>query len=89
MVGADGYALLAALDAPGAPPEPAGLPVVATLRDVWARHFERPAQPPGDRPPGRGGEPQPGEPPAAAEAARADTQVEVRLRDSRALPRAA
>jgi len=72
--------LLAAVDAPGAPPEVVVLPAVATLRAVWARHFERP-----DRPPGKGAGTG-GEPPAAPARAPA---ADVRLRDSRTLPRAA
>ena len=36
QVGADGFRLLDAIDAPGAPPE-----AVALLRRVWDRHFER------------------------------------------------
>ena len=36
-VGADGVALLAALDAPDAPPRLRALPAVAALRRVWAR----------------------------------------------------
>ena len=77
MVGADGYTLLDALDAPGAPPEVAALPAVATLRAVWARHFERP-----HRPPERGEAAPSAEPPAGSAPA-------VRLRDGRTLPRAA
>ncbi len=79
VVGADGYALLDALDGPGAPADLARLPEVGTLRAVWARHFERP-----DRPPGRGGEP-----PAEAPAGTPALDASVRLRDSRTLPRAA
>ena len=41
QVGADGFRLLDAIDAPGAPPEAAALPAVALLRRVWDRHFER------------------------------------------------
>jgi IS5 family transposase len=58
-VGADGAALLAALDAPGAPPGLAALPAVATLRDVWAQQFE-PAGP---------NDPAPGRAPGAARSA--------------------
>jgi transposase len=39
QVGADGFRLLDAIDAP---PEAAALPAVALLRRVWDRHFERP-----------------------------------------------
>ena len=76
-VGVDGYLLLDALDAPGAPPDVAALPAVATLRAVWARHFERPK-----RPPDRGEESPAADPPAGSVPA-------VRLRDGRTLPRAA
>jgi transposase len=99
MVGADGYALLAALDAPGAPPGVAALPIIGTLRDVWARHFECPTRPPDPGGEPRTDEPPAAEPPAAAPAAAEGTPVSapqaaaarggVRLRDSRALPRAA
>ncbi|MDQ2763760.1 MAG: transposase [Pseudomonadota bacterium] len=41
QVGADGFLLLDALDAAGAPPDAAALPEIAVLRQVWARHFER------------------------------------------------
>ena len=41
QIGADGFRLLDAIDAPGAPPEAAALPAVALLRRVWDRHFER------------------------------------------------
>ena len=41
QVGTDGFVLLDALDRAGAPPDAAGLPEVAVLRRVWARHFER------------------------------------------------
>ena len=41
QVGADGFVLLAALDADGAPRGVADLPEVALLRRVWARQFER------------------------------------------------
>jgi hypothetical protein len=80
MVGADGDALLAALDGPGVPAGLARLAEVSTVRAVWARHFERADRPPGERPPGRGGDP-----PATDAAADGG----VRLRDSRALSRAA
>ncbi len=40
-VGADGYALLAALDAREAPVEARAEPAVATLRTVWATHYAR------------------------------------------------
>ena len=75
-VGIDGYALLDAIDGAGTPTELAALSAVATLRAVWARHFERP-----DRPPGQGGEKQTASAPAPTTA--------VRLRDSRTLLRAA
>lgn len=42
-VGADGYAVLDAVDADDAPPGLAALPVVDALRRVWARHYERDA----------------------------------------------
>ena len=41
QVGTDGFALLDALDHVDAPADAAGLPEVAVLRRVWARHFER------------------------------------------------
>jgi transposase len=41
QVGADGFLLLDALDAEGAPLEAAKQSEVAVLRRVWARHFER------------------------------------------------
>ncbi len=41
-VGADGFFLLDALAQPDAPAATTSLPVVETLRRVWARHFERP-----------------------------------------------
>ncbi len=41
QVGADGFRLLDALDAAGAPPQAAAPPAVAVLRRVWGRHFER------------------------------------------------
>jgi len=42
QVGADGFFLLDALAQPDAPAATTSLPVVETLRRVWARHFERP-----------------------------------------------
>ncbi|HJL37206.1 MAG TPA: IS1182 family transposase [Polyangiaceae bacterium LLY-WYZ-15_(1-7)] len=42
-VGADGYAVLDAVDADDAPPGLAALPVVDALRRVWGRHYERDA----------------------------------------------
>ncbi len=41
QVGADGYALLDALDRSDAPAGLSALPAVAVLRRVWARHYER------------------------------------------------
>ena len=41
QVGADGYALLDALDRPDVPADLPALPAVAVLRRVWARHYER------------------------------------------------
>ena len=41
QIGDDGFQLLAALDAPGAPLTLAALPAVAALRTVWRRHFEQ------------------------------------------------
>ena len=41
-VGADGFALLDALDAPEAPEAGRTLPRIATLRRTWQRHYERP-----------------------------------------------
>ena len=40
-VGADGFFLLDALDAPEAPEGLRTLPIVATLRQTWQRHYER------------------------------------------------
>ncbi len=40
-VGADGFALLDALDAPDAPAAARGVPMVGTLRDVWRIHYAR------------------------------------------------
>jgi transposase len=40
-VGADGFRLLDALDAPDAPPEARAHPMVQTLRDVWRVHYAR------------------------------------------------
>ncbi len=41
QIGDDGFQLLAALDALGAPLTLAALPAVAALRTVWRRHFEQ------------------------------------------------
>lgn len=41
QVGADGYALLAAVDAEGAPEAVRAAPAVAPLRVVWATHYAR------------------------------------------------
>lgn len=41
LVGADGFALLDALDAPDAPPEAREPPMVGTLRHVWRVHYAR------------------------------------------------
>jgi len=41
QVGADGFVLLDALDRVDAPADATGLPELAVLRRVWARHFER------------------------------------------------
>ena len=43
-VGADGFHLLDALDAPQAPTGRRELPISATLRQTWQRHYERPAR---------------------------------------------
>ena len=40
-VGADGFALLDALDAPDTPAAARGVPMVGTLRDVWRIHYAR------------------------------------------------
>ncbi len=40
-IGADGFALLAALDAPEAPSEARDVPMVKILRDVWRVHYAR------------------------------------------------
>jgi len=41
QIGTDGFVLLDALDCVDAPADAAGLPEVAVLRRVWARHFEQ------------------------------------------------
>ena len=41
VVGADGFALLGALDAQGAPAEAHAVPMVQTLRDVWRVYYGR------------------------------------------------
>lgn len=41
QVGADGFALLDALDREPAPPAARQVPMLATLRQVWRTHFER------------------------------------------------
>src|SRR5438094_612586 len=43
-VGADGFHLLDALDAPQAPTGLRELPIIATLRQTWQRHYERTAR---------------------------------------------
>jgi transposase len=43
-VGADGFHLLDALDAPQAPKGLRELPMIATLRQTWQRHYERTAR---------------------------------------------
>jgi len=49
-VGEDGFALLDALDAAGAPPDLRTLPSIDTLRRTWHRHYERiPDEAAGDR----------------------------------------
>ncbi len=53
QVGADGCALLDALDRPDTPAALPTLPAAAVLRRVWARHYERVA--PGTDGPGDGG----------------------------------
>ena len=40
-VGEDGFQLLDALDAPEAPTGLRELPMIATLRQTWQRHYER------------------------------------------------
>jgi transposase len=40
-VGADGFVLLEALDAPEVPPVACAVPMVGTLRDVWRVHYAR------------------------------------------------
>src|SRR5207248_10007906 len=44
-VGEDGFQLLAASDAPEAPRGLGELPIIATLRQTWQRHYERTARP--------------------------------------------
>src|SRR5215470_13409638 len=41
MVGEDGFALLDALEAPETPAHLRDLPVIATLRQTWQRHYDR------------------------------------------------
>ena len=41
MVGEDGFHFLDALEAPDAPQEARELPVIATLRRTWQRHYDR------------------------------------------------
>jgi len=41
MVGEDGFQFLDALEAPDAPQEARALPVIATLRRTWQRHYDR------------------------------------------------
>jgi transposase len=49
-VGEDGFTLLDALDAAGAPPDLRALPSLAALRRTWHRHYERtPDEAAGDR----------------------------------------
>jgi transposase len=43
-VGEDGFHLLDALDAPAAPTRLRALPIIATLRQTWQRHYERTAR---------------------------------------------
>jgi transposase len=43
-VGEDGFQLLDALDAPAAPQGLRELPIIATLRQTWQRHYERTAR---------------------------------------------
>ena len=43
-VGEDGFHLLDALDAPAAPTSLRELPIIATLRQTWQRHYERTAR---------------------------------------------
>src|SRR5215211_2564250 len=40
-IGADGFLLLAALDAPATPAEARAVPMVQTLREVWRVHYTR------------------------------------------------
>ncbi len=46
-IGADGFRLLAELEAEGAPAGLSGLEAVGTLRRVWAEQYHRPAEPGG------------------------------------------
>ena len=50
MVGEDGFALLALLDATETPPELKHLPKVQALRTAWARHFDHDASQDGEPP---------------------------------------
>jgi transposase len=77
-VGADGAALLAALDAPTAPPRLRDLPAVAVLRRVWARHYDAG----GDRAPADEATPE-------DDAAGGETGTAPRFRADRELARAA
>jgi transposase len=47
--GADGYLLLAAVRAPGAPPWLAGLPAVEALRQIWVQQYYRDISPGGEK----------------------------------------
>jgi transposase len=48
-VGQDGFALLAALEAPETPQSLRQLPVIETLRLTWQRHYEQTREPSGQR----------------------------------------
>ncbi len=48
-VGQDGFALLAALEAPDAPQGLRQLPVIETLRLTWQRHYEQTGEPSGQQ----------------------------------------
>ena len=61
QVGADGFGLLDVLDGGEEAPEGVGgLPAIAVLRRVWARHFEQVMPGPQDEPMGGGGDGAPG-----------------------------